>query len=178
MKKIVVATDIHGSLSVGLEIIEAVKREGADALVLLGDLYYHGPRNPLPEGHGPMELSNELNKIADKIICVRGNCDADIDLMISEFPFRAPCCITVGKAKLFIKHGHESDTAPEDVVATLRGHFHVNSETEENGKRVLGIASASLPKDGCPRSYAVVADGELVYKTLDGGAVNGVVKLI
>lgn len=177
MKKAVIATDIHGSLDAGLKVIKAFKREEADVLVLLGDLYYHGPRNPLPEGHGPMELSVELNKLADKIVCVRGNCDADVDLMISEFAIEGPRTLKVGETVLFIKHGHETETAPLGASATLRGHFHVNSETVEGENRIFGIASCALPKDGSPASYAVVEGGNLTYKTLDKDEIIRVVNL-
>ena len=170
MQKILVATDIHGSAERGRLIVDAFRKEGADKLVLLGDIYYHGPRNPLPAGHGPMELCGLLNEVKDDLICVRGNCDADVDLMISEFEFLGPTLLSAGGKRLFLTHGHESVCVPDEADAVLRGHFHVNSDEVVKGKRTLGIASASLPKGSSAASYAVIFDGQIVYKRLLDGA--------
>ena len=177
MKKIVVATDIHGSALRGRLIVDAFLKEGADKLILLGDVYYHGPRNPLPDGHAPMELAEVLNAVSDKIICVRGNCDADIDLMISDFEFHAPTVIRVGEKTLFLTHGHENVLAPEGTDVTLRGHFHVNSDDVVCGQRVLGISSASLPKCGCEPCYVLVSGDMVEYKRLLDGATEKIVKI-
>lgn len=177
MKKVVIATDIHGSAKMGKAVIDAFYKECADKLVLLGDVYYHGPRNPLPCGHGPMELCEALNAIKDDIICVRGNCDADVDLMISDFEFLSPITIEVGGKKLLLTHGHEGASVPSDADVVLRGHFHVNSEEVVGGKKVLGLSSASLPKGGCEACYAVVENGAVTYKRLSDGQTINVIKL-
>ena len=166
MQKVVVATDIHGSASCGQQVLDAFYRENADALILLGDIYYHGPRNPLPEGHGPMQLAELLNGIADKLICVKGNCDAEVDAMISKFEFLAPHTVEVGDVSLFLTHGHECVEVPYWVDVVLRGHYHVNSDEKVDGMRVLGLSSASLPKGGCEPCYLVIEGGVAEYKKL------------
>lgn len=83
--KILVVSDIHGSMYYASQIPEIMKRENAEKLILLGDLYYHGPRNPLPKDYNPMEVSKLLNSMKEKILCTKGNCDAEVDEMISEF---------------------------------------------------------------------------------------------
>ena len=168
MEKIVVATDIHGSALRGKMVVDAFLKEGADKLILLGDIYYHGPRNPLPEGHNPMALAEVLNAVSDRILCIKGNCDAEVDSMISRFEFCPPRLINVGEKKFFLMHGHESVPVPSDADVVFRGHFHVNS-CEGTAPKILGLSSASLPKGGCEPCYAVVTESTVEYRNLLDG---------
>ena len=86
--KLLIVSDIHGSGYYANKLLEIVEKENPDKIVLLGDLYYHGPRNPLTEKYGPMEVANILNSLKDKILAIKGNCDAEVDEMISEFPLQ------------------------------------------------------------------------------------------
>ena len=91
--KIMIASDIHGSAHYCHRMLDAFDREGADRLLLLGDILYHGPRNDLPEGYAPKEVIAMLNERKSQIFCVRGNCDTEVDQMVLDFPILADYCI-------------------------------------------------------------------------------------
>ena len=91
--KWMIASDIHGSAVYCGQMLEAYRREKADRLLLLGDLLYHGPRNDLPKGYAPKEVIRMLNEVKEELLCVRGNCEADVDQMVLEFPVMADYCV-------------------------------------------------------------------------------------
>lgn len=128
--KWLIASDIHGSAYYCEKLLEAYKREGADKILLLGDVLYHGPRNDLPEGYAPKKVIEMLNGMKDEILCVRGNCEAEVDQMVLNFPVLADYAIlTVGKKMIFVTHGHVFNNnnlppiKPGDIL--LHGHTHV-----------------------------------------------------
>ena len=172
--RIMAASDLHGSAHYGRLVLEAFRREGADRLLLLGDLLYHGPRNPLPEGHAPMELAALLNGAKDRIFAVRGNCDAEIDQMVLGFPMMADYCLLPWRSRMiFITHGHlfHKDALPplQPGDLLLQGHTHVPSwERQGNGVWVMNPGSAALPKEDSPRGYLMLEEDVIVWKTLDG----------
>ena len=90
--KLMIASDIHGSALYCRQMLDAYEREGADRLLLLGDILYHGPRNDLPEGYAPKEVIAMLNPVKDNLLCVRGNCDTEVDQMVLDFPILADYC--------------------------------------------------------------------------------------
>ena len=103
----VIASDIHGSASACEALLEIVDRERVGKLLLLGDILYHGPRNPFPEQYNPKKVVAMLNGQKKKILCVRGNCDSEVDQMMLEFPIMAEyCLLSVGNRMLFATHGH------------------------------------------------------------------------
>lgn len=105
--KWMIASDIHGSAFYCEKMLKAFEREQADKLLLLGDILYHGPRNDLPKGYAPKKVIELLNNIKEKILCVRGNCDAEVDQMVLEFPIMADyAMITEGDLNIFVTHGH------------------------------------------------------------------------
>ena len=105
--KYFIASDIHGSAYYCKKMLDAYKEEQADRLILLGDLLYHGPRNPLPEAYNPKEVAAMLNPLADRIFCVRGNCDSEVDQMVLDFPILAEYCLIAENGHtVFITHGH------------------------------------------------------------------------
>lgn len=126
--KVIVASDIHGNFKYMCKLDELIQKENPDKLILLGDLYYHGPRNHLPEEYNPMEVSKILNKYTDKIIAVRGNCDAEVDNMISEFDVsRDYKEIILDGIKFYITHGHLFDKL-EHIIGNdyvFYGHTHI-----------------------------------------------------
>ena len=168
--KVMVATDLHGSAEIGRKILQQMQEEGAEVLVVMGDFYYHGPRNPLPVGHGPMDLCELLNGISDKLIAIRGNCDANVDEMISSFTFHNTEDVQVGDKKITFTHGHvyNEKCFPYDTDVLMFGHTHVNKVYENNGKIAINLASASLPKENCDPSYAIIEEGKITIKTLGG----------
>ncbi len=175
--KIVVASDIHGSAYYCRKVIEAFEKEDADKLLLLGDLLYHGPRNDLPKEYDTKACTAMLNEKKQDILAVRGNCDAEVDQMVLEFPMMADyCTIYAGDRMIFATHGHLYNTEnmpmlqPGDIL--LHGHTHVQV-CEPVGKNLyLNPGSASLPKDGSAHGYMVITDTKIVWKTFDGEVLN------
>jgi len=173
--KLLVASDIHGSLSAARHVVEAFEKEQADYLVFLGDAMYHGPRNPLPDEYAPAKVAELLNTVKEKVIAVRGNCDSEVDQMLLDFPIMAEYQnIPFVNGKLFATHGHifEPATIPAsvnrgDIFAF--GHIHVPIlEMNEAGILVLNPGSAALPKEDHPPTYAVISDDKIEIKTFDG----------
>ena len=153
--KWLIASDIHGSLKYCKELIRVYQEEKADRLLRLGDILYHGPRNDLPEGYAPKEVMAVLNSYKDKILCVKGNCDAEVDEMVLEFPLYPTIMINIDGVKFELIHGHNLEECVGDGYI-LHGHTHVN-KVEEN---IINIGSLSIPKD-THHTYAVIDNGEL-----------------
>ena len=172
--KWMIASDLHGSAYYCRKMLEAFEREGADRLFLLGDLLYHGPRNDLPREYAPKEVIPLLNGKKEKLLCVRGNCDAEVDQMVLEFPVLADYAVLpVGQRLIYATHGHIYHVknlpplAPGDVL--LHGHTHVPAWTEfGQGNLYLNPGSVSIPKEGSEHSYMILKAGEAVWKTLEG----------
>ena len=153
--KFLVLTDIHGSIKYLELAIQKYNELGCEKILLLGDILYHGPRNDLPEGYAPKQVIGLLNSYKDKILCVKGNCDAEVDEMVLEFPLYPTVMINVGGAKLELTHGHNLEDCVGDGYI-LHGHTHVN-KIEEN---IINIGSLSIPKDN-HHTYAVIDNGIL-----------------
>lgn len=105
--KYLVVSDIHGSSYYANKIKEIYKNERPDKIILLGDLYYHGPRNPLTKEYNPMEVAKILNNFKDIVLCTKGNCDAEVDEMISEFEFKDKIELTISGKRFCFTHGHK-----------------------------------------------------------------------
>ena len=172
--KWVIASDLHGSAVYCRRMIEAFEREGADRLLLLGDLLYHGPRNDLPEGYAPKEVMPLLNGMKPKLLCVRGNCDAEVDQMVLDFPILADYAVLpVGQRLVYATHGHVHNLknlpplAPGDIL--LHGHTHIPAWTEFGEENLyLNPGSLSIPKDGSAHSYMTLEGETFCWKTLEG----------
>ena len=148
--KWMIASDLHGSERACREMLAAFQREGADRLLLLGDILYHGPRNDLPEGYAPKAVIEALNGYADRIYCVRGNCDAEVDQMVLRFPIMADyLLLPVGERLIFATHGHvyNADNLPPlrpgDVL--LHGHTHLSACEVREGSTSCNPGSVALP---------------------------------
>jgi len=143
--KVIIASDIHGNLEYVSKLDELIQKERPDKLVLLGDLYYHGPRNGLPKEYDPVEVNKILNKYADKIIAVRGNCDAEVDNMISEFDISKDYEeIILDGNKCYITHGHLFDKL-ENIIKNdyvFYGHTHVYDLSDKK----INPGSVGFPK--------------------------------
>lgn len=177
--KLVFASDIHGSALYCAELCERIEEERPDRIVLLGDLLYHGPRNDLPEGYAPKEVITLLNKLKDRIIAVRGNCDSEVDQMVLDFPCMADyTTITTPEGYvLFVTHGHLHDVdAPTKLPrsdAFVFGHTHVKQGAVEDGLLMINPGSVSLPKDN-ERSYAIYEEGVFTFKDLSGVVLGNI----
>ncbi len=172
--KIMVASDIHGSAFYCNKLLEAFDAEKADRLLLLGDILYHGPRNQLPKDYDPQKVAAMLNERAASLLCVRGNCDAEVDQMMLNFPIQADYCIIyAGKRLIYATHGHVFNTENlpplKDGDILLHGHTHVPA-WEGFGKNNLYLnpGSVSLPKQDSERGYILLTDDQAQFKTLDG----------
>ena len=178
--KLMIASDIHGSAHYCEELLGAWEREKPDKLVLLGDLLYHGPRNDLPEGYAPKEVIAMLNGIKQELLCVRGNCDTEVDQMVLEFPILAdyawlyvPAAEEPERERMvFVTHGHIFHQGhlpmlkPGDIL--LHGHTHVPVCQKGEGYLYMNPGSVSIPKEGSWHGYMTCEEGRFFWKDLDG----------
>lgn len=171
--KWMIASDLHGSAYYCRKMLEAFDREQAVKMLLLGDILYHGPRNDLPRDYAPKEVIKLLNARRRDIISVRGNCDAQVDQMVLEFPILADCCVIAEDgAVVYATHGHEYNEGnlpplhPGDVL--LLGHSHVPKCGEQDGILCLNPGSVSIPKEGSWHGYMVLDRGCFLWKDLEG----------
>ena len=175
--KWMIASDIHGSAAYCEKLLAAFGREQADRLLLLGDLLYHGPRNDLPQGYAPKEVIAQLSGVKDKVFCVRGNCEAEVDQMVLPFPVLADYCLLEQKGRvIFATHGHHYNLEnppllqPGDVL--LHGHTHIPAKDNSLGFWYLNPGSVSIPKENSPHSYMTLEDGQFLWKDLDGAVYD------
>ena len=155
-------------------VLRQYKLEGADRLILLGDLLYHGPRNDLPDQYDPKGVTALLNANKNELLCVRGNCDAEVDPMVLEFPIRADYALfDLDGTTAFVTHGHlfNLDRLPPHKEGDLliHGHTHVHGVWQQADYTYINPGSAALPKEGQPKSYMIYEDGLFVIKQLETG---------
>ncbi len=171
--KLLIASDIHGDIAAARAIADAFNTSGADRLLLLGDLLYHGPRNDLPRNYAPKEVIALLNSLADKILCVRGNCDTEVDQMVLDFPVLADYAfIECDGVRMFLTHGHkfglESPPPLSAGEVLLCGHTHVaRAQRFGNGNLYLNPGSPSIPKEGTPRGYIIYENRRFTHCSID-----------
>ena len=159
--KVLVISDIHGSIN---DLNKILEKEAFDKLFILGDLYYHGPRNPLPEGYNSMKTAEKLNSLKDKIICVRGNCDAEVDQMISEFEILERADVEIDGVKYTLTHGryYNEENIPENCGEVfLYGHTHIKIQKDIDGIKIINPGSISIPKDGS-KSYIIIENKKII----------------
>ncbi len=175
--KIVIASDLHGSAQAVRALDLRIKAESPDYIFLLGDLLYHGPRNSLPPDYDTMCCAEILNSYAEKIVCVRGNCDAEVDQWVLDFSIRDDVAYFFDEetgVNFVLSHGHRPgliaseplESMPEHC-AFLSGHTHVKQLEMKAGVLLVNPGSTSIPKDGCA-SYATYDAGRFALKNLDG----------
>lgn len=175
--KYMIASDIHGSAYYCRKMLEAMDREQAERLILLGDILYHGPRNDLPREYAPKEVIAMLNCRKDCIYNVRGNCDAEVDQMVLEFPVLADYgFFEIDGKTIYCSHGHiynEKNLPPlkkGDIF--LHGHTHVLQIKELDGITICNPGSVSLPKEGNPPTYAILDHGVFTIKTFENESIK------
>ena len=175
--KWMIASDLHGSAYYCKKMVEAFEREGADRLLMLGDLLYHGPRNDLPRDYAPKEVIPMLNGLKNKLCCVRGNCEAEVDQMVLDLPVMADYCILpAGEKLIYATHGHiyngknPPPLAEGDIL--LHGHTDVPAWTEFGQRNVcLNPGSLSIPKENSPHSYMILENGVFYWKDVETGEI-------
>ena len=172
--KLMIASDIHGSAYYCKQLLDAFRKEKADRLLILGDILYHGPRNDLPREYTPKEVLAMLNEMQDKIFCVRGNCDTEVDQMVLSFPILADYCIlTAGERLIYATHGHNYNLQAlppmqkGDIL--LHGHTHIPAwESFGDDNLYVNPGSVSIPKNGSAHSYMVLDGSKMEWKSLEG----------
>ena len=162
--KLMIASDIHGSAYYARKLVQLYKESEAQRLVLLGDILYHGPRNDLSREYNPKEVIEILNDISDEILCVRGNCDTEVDQMVLAFPVLADYSVIFdGENTMYLTHGHRygADNFPnvKDGDIILQGHTHVPMDEVRNGVRCINPGSVSIPKEGSNHQCLIYENG-------------------
>ena len=171
--KIMIASDIHGSAFYCKKLLEAFKNEHAERLLLLGDILYHGPRNDLPEGYAPKEVISMLNGIKEYILCVRGNCDTEVDQMVLEFPVLSEqALLSIDKTEMLAVHGHKPFPSVKGGTVILSGHTHIPKCEEKDGVLYMNPGSVSIPKENSHHGYMLFDCGIFIWKDFDGNTID------
>lgn len=175
--KLFIASDIHGSAFYCRKLLDTYEKEGAQRMILLGDILYHGPRNDLPKEYAPKEVIRMLNEKKHEIYAVRGNCEAEVDQMVLEFPVLADYMLLfAGDRAVYATHGHVYNEEhlppmkPGDVL--LHGHTHVLRAEKKGDIIILNPGSVSIPKEGNPPTYAVLEDGIFTIRDFEGRMIK------
>ena len=174
MSGLLICSDIHGDAISAEMAIDAFKRHGADRLVILGDILYHGPRNDLPSGYAPKKVIELLNPYRESILAVRGNCEAEVDQMVLDFPVLADYAfLEMDGLRMLLTHGHviNKNYCPQlrrgDIL--LHGHTHVPvAEEFSDGLYYINPGSTSIPKENSPKSYIYYNNRRFEFFSLDG----------
>ena len=175
--KLLICSDIHGDYSSARAVIDAYESEGADKILILGDILYHGPRNNLPAGYSPKEVIELLNTNREKILAVRGNCDTEVDQMVLDFPILADYIyLALDGISVFATHGHRHNTATPPPLRhgeiLLHGHTHIPVSVKFGEDNVyLNPGSVSLPKENNPKSYMVYENRRFTLKDFSGNII-------
>lgn len=170
--KYMIASDLHGSAYYTRLLLDAFHREGADRLLLLGDLLYHGPRNDLPKDYAPKQVITMLSEVREKVLCVRGNCDTEVDQMVLPFPILADyAVIPVGNRLMYCTHGHHFNASVLPPMCRgdilLYGHTHVPLLDVTEERVCLNPGSVSIPKENSWHGYMTLENGHFRWFDLD-----------
>lgn len=170
--KLIIASDIHGSAPQTEKLLDLFQKSGAEKLVLLGDILYHGPRNDLPEGYNPKKVISLLNPLKDQVLSVRGNCEAEVDQMVLEFPVLADyALLVVDGLTMYLTHGHHYNAehmlpmSKGDLM--LHGHTHIPGIWHVGENTILNPGSISIPKGGFKPSYMLYEHRRFSIRTFD-----------
>lgn len=170
--KLMIASDLHGSAYYCKKLVEAYHSEQPDKLLLLGDLLYHGPRNDLPRDYAPKQVIEMLNPLAQNLLCVRGNCEAEVDQMVLSFPVMADyAALWIDGVTVYATHGHlhgEQNPPPLPKGAILLcGHTHIPAFVPHDGYLYVNPGSLSIPKENSEHSYMILENRTLTWKTTE-----------
>jgi len=175
--KLLIASDIHGSYYYCNKLVDAFFREKADKILLLGDLLYHGPRNDLPKDYSPKSVIELLNSVKENILCVRGNCDTEVDQMVLDFAILADYAyISIDGTDIFATHGHvyNENNLPKlknyDIL--LHGHTHVPLCKEKDSVLIVNPGSVSIPKENSVHGYIIFENNVIKWKDFEGNTIK------
>ena len=173
--KILIASDLHGSSYYVNLLMQRIREEEPARVVFLGDLLYHGPRNDLPREYDTRKTAELLNSLTPSPLCVRGNCDGEVDQMMLAFPVLAECALLEANGKTaYLAHGHHLDAAVPLLKAgdiVFSGHTHVPDYNVDNNIIYVNPGSTSIPKGGSRYSYLVWEENRLFWKDVGTGEV-------
>ncbi len=178
--KLFVISDIHGSLECLKKALNAFEEEQADMILVLGDVLYHGPRNPIPNSYDPQSVAELLNNLKNKIIAVRGNCDSEVDQMLLEYPIMSDfSTVFWNERRIFITHGHLynkdklPNICPGDIL--IHGHTHIPLAEIHQGIFVLNPGSITFPKENYPNTYGIFEDNSFKIKSFDQEIIKDII---
>ena len=155
--------------------IEIEEKEKPEEIIILGDLYYHGPRNELSQEYEPMKVAKILNSMKEKLTVIRGNCDAEVDEMISEFQFHDYVLKEINGKKIYFTHGHKYNIEKipyEEFEIMIYGHTHQGFIEEKEGYIFANPGSISLPKCNTEHSYIILEENKIILKNVDGKIIK------
>lgn len=176
--KFVIASDIHGSAYYCRLFKTRVEEENPDKVILLGDLLYHGARNPLPPEYNTLETAAILNSMKERLLCVTGNCESQVDSLVLEFPIDAQYCILpLEKRTAILTHGHITPAHLKKGDILFNGHFHVPAFEERENCTYVNCGSVSIPKESSPHSYLVLENDSLTWKDVKTGEIFRIEKI-
>ena len=162
--KYLVVSDIHGAFDSVSFILDVFEKEKCDKILLLGDVLYHGPRNDLPNNYLPKKVIDLLNPYSDKIICVKGNCEAEVDQMVLNFKILDFYDDTINGIKTHLEHGHHLDLYKGDAKLVLYGHTHIpDNKDSDLGFHLINPGSITIPKSNSKRSYIIWDNNKLTF---------------
>lgn len=174
--KYMIASDIHGSSYWCEQLLKRFDESGADKLLLVGDLLYHGPRNAFPQKYDTQCVYEQLNGRKASLLCVRGNCDSEVDQMVLDFPMMDDYrVLPLGERTLYLTHGHLHDAEKPFIPLKsgdlqVNGHFHVPTfKRLGNGVLYANCGSVGLPKDGSPHSCMLLTEESIEWIDLSTG---------
>lgn len=175
--KLFFISDIHGSIYYLNQALERYSVEDADYIIILGDILYHGARNPLPKDYDPKGVIGILNNYSDRIIAVRGNCDSEVDEMVLDFPIMSTySSVLYNNKRLFLTHGHvyneDNMVSLKEGSAFIYGHTHILRAEKKDNIYFINPGSITLPKENNPNTYGLLEDNTFKIKDLDGNIIK------
>ena len=159
--KYLIFSDLHGSASSIDKIIDVFEKFKCDKMICLGDVLYHGPRNDLPEGYNPKYVITKINAYSEKIICIQGNCDAEVDQMVLNFPLVKSETLILNNLFCHLEHGHHLDKLSTRANIIFYGHTHISEIRREGDQVFVNPGSITIPKNNTSRSYMILDNNEL-----------------
>lgn len=172
--KYLICSDIHGSIDSANKLIEVFTNQKCDNILLLGDVLYHGPRNDLPANYNPKMVIEALNLISNKILCVRGNCEAEVDQMVLKFKIYDYLDLDINGIKAHLEHGHHLDEYNGLADIILSGHTHIPVLEKINNIIYLNPGSTTIPKNNSKRGYAIWDNNEISLYDFDSNIISSI----
>lgn len=170
--KYLICSDIHGSIDSVNFLIKEFKNNNCDMIICLGDILYHGPRNDLPQAYAPKEVIKALNPLKDRIICVKGNCEAEVDQMVLDFKIHDFLDLKINGLNTHLEHGHHLDLYKGKSDIVLYGHTHIPVIHANGNQLFINPGSITLPKEGSKRGYAIWDDNKITLYTINKQIVS------